>query len=71
MVLCTVFKYDPKVHNTVSVNKAGYNGCTAPRGSKVFTSGNDRIRLVKGTNYFICSFAGHCQAGMKVAVTAS
>ncbi|KAJ0981348.1 hypothetical protein J5N97_009603 [Dioscorea zingiberensis] len=66
-----IFKYDPKVHNTVIVNAAGYKGCTTPKGSKVLTTGNDRVRLAKGTNYFICSFAGHCQAGMKIAVTAS
>ncbi|CAL9178412.1 chemocyanin-like [Musa acuminata AAA Group] len=65
-----VFRYNPSVHNVVAVNAAGYRGCSAPRGSRVFTSGNDRITLARGTNYFICSFAGHCQAGMKIAVTA-
>ncbi|KAM0949066.1 putative Phytocyanin domain, cupredoxin [Dioscorea sansibarensis] len=65
------FQYDPKVHNTVAVNAAGYRGCTTPKGSKVYTSGNDRIRLARGTNYFICSFAGHCQANMKISVIAS
>ncbi|KAH7679739.1 Cupredoxins domain-containing protein [Dioscorea alata] len=66
-----VFKYDRTMHNTVAVSAAGYRGCTTPGGSKVYNSGNDRITLVKGTNYFICSFTGHCLAGMKIAVTAS
>jgi hypothetical protein len=26
---------------------------------------------VKGQNFFICSFAGHCQSGMKIAVNAA
>ncbi|KAG1334887.1 basic blue protein [Cocos nucifera] len=65
-----VFTYNPSAHNVVAVNRGGYNGCTTPRGSKVFRSGNDRITLSKGTNYFICNFAGHCQSGMKIAVTA-
>jgi hypothetical protein len=67
-----VFKYDSSAHNVVAVNAAGYKGCTAaPRGAKVYKSGNDRVTLARGTNYFICNFPGHCQAGMKIAVTAA
>jgi len=66
-----VFKYSPTLHNVVAVNSGGYNGCTTPKGSKVYNSGNDQIRLVKGQNYFICNFPGHCQAGMKIAVNAA
>ncbi|THU70287.1 hypothetical protein C4D60_Mb08t23420 [Musa balbisiana] len=66
-----VFKYSSTAHNVVAVNAAGYSRCTTPRGSRVYKTGNDRIRLRKGTNYFICNFAGHCQAGMKIAVTAA
>ncbi|OEL32594.1 Chemocyanin [Dichanthelium oligosanthes] len=66
-----VFKYDSTAHNVVAVNAAGYKGCSAPRGAKVYTSGNDRVTLARGTNYFICSIPGHCQAGMKIAVTAA
>ncbi|XP_074585422.1 chemocyanin-like [Curcuma longa] len=66
-----VFRYNPSVHNVVAVSAAGYNSCSAPSGSRVFTSGNDRITLGRGTSYFICSFAGHCRSGMKIAVTAA
>ncbi|PWZ46497.1 Chemocyanin [Zea mays] len=66
-----VFKYDSTAHNVVAVNAAGYKGCSAPRGAKVYTSGNDRVTLARGTNYFICSILGHCQSGMKIAVTAA
>ncbi|KAJ3672905.1 hypothetical protein LUZ60_006279 [Juncus effusus] len=66
-----VFKYNPSVHNVVSTNAAGYKGCRAPGGAKVFKSGNDRITLARGRNFFICNFAGHCQSGMKIAVTAA
>ena len=66
-----VFKYDPSAHNVVAVNATGYNSCTAPRGAKALRSGNDRVTLRRGTNYFICTFPGHCQAGMKLAVTAA
>ncbi|KAG2705280.1 hypothetical protein I3760_05G044300 [Carya illinoinensis] len=65
-----VFNYSPAAHNVVAVNKVGYNTCTAPRGSKVYQTGKDRIKLVKGQNIFICTFTGHCQSGMKIAVNA-
>ncbi|WOL02581.1 basic blue protein-like [Canna indica] len=66
-----VFKYNPSVHNVAAVSAAGYNSCSAPRGAKVLTSGNDRVTLARGRNYFICSFAGHCQSGMKMAIVAA
>jgi hypothetical protein len=69
--VCAVFKYIPRVHNVVAVNKAGYDKCITPRGSKVYRSGKDQIRLVRGQNYFICNFVGHCQSGMKIAINAA
>ncbi|XP_042440450.1 chemocyanin-like [Zingiber officinale] len=66
-----VFRYSRSVHNVVPVSAAGYNGCSAPRGSRTYNSGNDRITLARGRNYFICSIAGHCQSGMKIAVVAA
>ncbi|RVW81068.1 Basic blue protein [Vitis vinifera] len=66
-----VFNYNAAAHDVVSVNKVGYNTCTVPRGaSKVYHTGKDQIKLVKGQNFFICSFPGHCQSGMKIAITA-
>ncbi|KAL8132349.1 basic blue protein-like [Apium graveolens] len=66
-----VFKYDPSLHNVVKVNKRGYRSCHTPRGSKVYQTGNDRITLARGRNFFICNFPGHCEAQMKIAVTAT
>ncbi|CAL9058969.1 basic blue protein-like [Musa acuminata AAA Group] len=66
-----VFKYNPLVHNVVAVNAAGYNGCSTPRGSRVLTSGKDRVTLARGRNYFICNSVGHCQSGMKMAIVAA
>ncbi|KAK4438269.1 Chemocyanin [Sesamum alatum] len=65
-----VFNYNSGIHNVVAVNKAGYQGCTTPSGAKVYQTGNDQIKLRKGPNFFICTIPGHCQAGMKIAVTA-
>ncbi|CAK9151192.1 unnamed protein product [Ilex paraguariensis] len=66
-----VFNYKPSSHNVVAVNKGGYGACTTPRGAKVYGTGKDQIKLVKGQNYFICNFPGHCQSGMKIAITAA
>ncbi|KAM0886528.1 hypothetical protein ACQ4PT_029632 [Festuca glaucescens] len=64
--------YDATAHDVVAVSAAGYKACTKPaRGAKVYKSGADRVTLARGTNYFICSVPGHCQSGMKIAVTAA
>ncbi|WCJ18256.1 Basic blue protein [Euphorbia peplus] len=65
-----VFNYSPAAHNVVAVNKAGYTSCKPQKGAKAYNSGKDRIKLTKGQNFFICTFPGHCQAAMKIAVTA-
>ncbi|KAJ8476884.1 hypothetical protein OPV22_020611 [Ensete ventricosum] len=66
-----VFNYAKGAHNVVVVDADGYNSCTAKSGSKTYTSGNDKITLTKGTSYFICSFTGHCDAGMKIKIVAN
>lgn len=66
-----VFKYSAIAHNVVVVDKKGYYSCTTPRGAKVYRSGNDRITLKRGQNFFICGIPGHCQGGMKVAIYAA
>ncbi|KAL9234195.1 hypothetical protein vseg_009090 [Gypsophila vaccaria] len=65
------FNYASNVHNVVEVNGGEYNGCSSPRGARVYQSGRDSIKLSKGLHYFICSIPGHCQAGMKIAVNAA
>ena len=65
-----LFNYGSAVHNVVAVNRGGYSACTTPRGAKVYQTGKDQIKLVKGQNFFICNLPGHCQSGMKIAVTA-
>ncbi|KAL9268869.1 Basic blue protein-like protein [Drosera capensis] len=66
-----VFNYDSSIHIVVRVDKSGYNSCSSPTGAKAYSTGSDRINLAKGMNYFICSYPGHCQAGMKIAINAT
>ncbi|KAG2716813.1 hypothetical protein I3843_03G146100 [Carya illinoinensis] len=65
------FNYDPSFHNVAIVGVHGYTSCTASSNSGTSTSGNDRMILLRGWNYFICSIPGHCQEGMRIAVYAS
>ncbi|ONK80774.1 uncharacterized protein A4U43_C01F21580 [Asparagus officinalis] len=66
-----VFNYAPEEHNVVIVDAAGFNSCTPAANSTVYTSGNDRITLAKGENYFLCSFPDHCVSGMRIKVNAA
>ncbi|CAI9103901.1 OLC1v1002489C2 [Oldenlandia corymbosa var. corymbosa] len=67
-----VFKYNRSFHNVVAFygprNGGNFAKCIAPRGATVRQTGRDLIKLVKGPNYFICSYPGHCQSGMKIAI---
>ena len=66
-----MFNYDPTAHNVLVVDKNGYDRCE-PLPSEVikkFQSGSDRITLVKGDNYFVCGFPGHC-GKMRLAINA-
>ncbi|CAI9107450.1 OLC1v1006801C1 [Oldenlandia corymbosa var. corymbosa] len=65
-----IFNYDPSLHNVVEVDANGYKGCSSSAKAKTYSSGKDRIKLVKGKHYFICSFAGHCGGGVKIEVNA-
>ncbi|XP_042516135.1 basic blue protein-like [Macadamia integrifolia] len=66
-----VFNYNPSVHNVVKVDIHGYNDCeVSPQGSKIFTSGHDSIAVIAGHNYFISSFPGQCNKGMKIDINA-
>ncbi|KAF5448237.1 hypothetical protein F2P56_028793 [Juglans regia] len=65
-----VFNYNPERHNVVVVDKQGYDACMVSEGDTIFQSGSDRVTLVKGQNYFICSFTGHCESKMKITVYA-
>ncbi|CAI0375716.1 unnamed protein product [Linum tenue] len=67
-----VFHYPEGEHEVAVVDANGYKTCTVPAGAKVYTSGNDRVTLQRGNNYFICDIPQHCdQTGMKIAVTAA
>jgi len=55
----------------VVADAAGYESCSPGAGSSVYSTGQERIPLKKGDNYFLCNYPGHCEQGMKIAVTAA
>ncbi|KAL6911432.1 hypothetical protein ACP4OV_000237 [Aristida adscensionis] len=65
-----VFSYNRAVHDVAVVDAAAYRSCAVPRGARVLRSGRDKVKLRRGTHYFVCAVRGHCQAGMKIAVRA-
>ena len=68
------FNYESTMHNVVVVDEAGYRSCKAGAGANTFRSGNAKlvtaVTLPSGKSFFICTFPGHCERGMKIAVTA-
>ncbi|KAL6652983.1 hypothetical protein ACP70R_011908 [Stipagrostis hirtigluma subsp. patula] len=65
-----LFSYQPGAHNVVQVSLTQYGMCEVPGNATVWSSGDDRVTLERGMSFFICGFPGHCQNGMKIAVTA-
>ena len=70
MFNATVFTYEPGKYDVVPVNDIEYDNCGHALDSKVYRSGNDRINLVDGSNYFISDFPNHCESGVKLRVFA-
>ncbi|XVF73535.1 hypothetical protein PTKIN_Ptkin12aG0209500 [Pterospermum kingtungense] len=64
-----LFNYDSSSHSVDEVSKSDYDNCNSGNALKSYTGGKTVITLSStGTMYFICPTAGHCSAGMKVAV---
>ncbi|KAG0485360.1 hypothetical protein HPP92_009439 [Vanilla planifolia] len=51
-----VFNYVMGEHNVAKVNEEGYSSCAITNYEDVYTTGNDCIKLNRGTNYFICGY---------------
>ncbi|CAL9760473.1 unnamed protein product [Musa acuminata subsp. burmannicoides] len=66
-----VFKYVQVQHNVYQVTEETYRSCDSSTGvTRTYDSGDDRVTLGEATSYwFICTISGHCQAGMRLAVS--
>ncbi|KAB5526845.1 hypothetical protein DKX38_020692 [Salix brachista] len=57
-------------HSVAEVSKGDYDTCSTSNLGKTYTGGSSTITLsAAGPMYFICSTAGHCGNGMKLAIT--
>ncbi|KAG9442785.1 hypothetical protein H6P81_018639 [Aristolochia fimbriata] len=67
-----VFNYVKGQHDAVEVTEETFQSCEDDGSGVVkrYESGNDRVVLEAPArrHWFICSFSGHCLAGMKLAV---
>ncbi|KAK7276314.1 hypothetical protein RIF29_17453 [Crotalaria pallida] len=65
-----VFKYAVGDHNVFKVNGTAFQSCTVPPPSEALSTGSDTIELATpGRKWYICGFAGHCNAGQKLVIT--
>ncbi|CAA0828101.1 Probable inactive patatin-like protein 9 [Striga hermonthica] len=64
-----VFEYDQAFHNVLQVSRSDFHSCTPAAPMATYATGNDSITIHNpGHYYYICGFAGHCQAGQKVDI---
>ncbi|KAG9450725.1 hypothetical protein H6P81_010690 [Aristolochia fimbriata] len=65
-----VFNYGGGFHSVQEVSSTDYASCTTGNALTSDSSGSTSITLkTAGAHYFICGAPGHCNQGMKLAVT--
>ncbi|KAF5952766.1 hypothetical protein HYC85_010710 [Camellia sinensis] len=65
-----MFTYAATLHSVDVVSQSDYNSCNTANALTSYTGGNNNVYLTTtGSMYFICPTPGHCQSGMKLAVT--
>ncbi|XWS40317.1 hypothetical protein CRYUN_Cryun18bG0130200 [Craigia yunnanensis] len=65
------FIYDRRSFDVSVVNKEGHDNCFVNAEAIQFNTGEDKISLAFGANYYIDSKADLCAAGMKMAINAT
>ncbi|CAL5381239.1 unnamed protein product [Camellia sinensis] len=65
-----LFTYVATMHSVDVVSQSDYNSCNTANALTSYTGGNNNVYLTTtGSMYFICPTPGHCQSGMKLAIT--
>ncbi|KAI5584084.1 hypothetical protein BDE02_06G057900 [Populus trichocarpa] len=62
------FTFTTGAHDVATVSKSDYDNCNTGSPNNVLTTGPATIN-VTGDSYFLCTIAGHCSAGQKLAIT--
>ncbi|XP_055822711.1 cucumber peeling cupredoxin-like [Solanum dulcamara] len=64
-----VFNFTTGAHDVAKVSKSAYDSCSSTGPVTLITVGPANITLNStGTEYFICTFGQHCNAGQKLAI---
>ncbi|KAF9679778.1 hypothetical protein SADUNF_Sadunf06G0050500 [Salix dunnii] len=64
------FTFTTGEHDVATVSKSDYDNCNVASQNNVLTSGPATITLnTAGDYYFLCTIAGHCSAGQKLAIS--
>ncbi|CAI9100814.1 OLC1v1037992C1 [Oldenlandia corymbosa var. corymbosa] len=67
-----VFNFPTGAHSLAIVTKQSYDSCSSSNPISLVTVGPASVNLTSsGEAYFICTFAGHCSAGQKLAINVS
>ncbi|XP_060170822.1 blue copper protein 1a-like [Lycium barbarum] len=65
-----VFKYKEGVHNVFKADLISFQDCAPSTTVTSFNTGNDVIELTyPGKKWYFCGIRGHCDQGMKLAIT--
>ncbi|KAA8520432.1 hypothetical protein F0562_014688 [Nyssa sinensis] len=65
-----LFNYDSSTHSVDQVSQTDYTNCNTGNALQSYTGGKTTISLTTaGPLYFTCPTIGHCQQGMKLAIT--
>ncbi|GAB2289197.1 hypothetical protein Dimus_023500 [Dionaea muscipula] len=65
------FNFATGQHSVATVSKSNYVACNTTSPLALQTTGPVNITVKSGTQYFICTYPGHCAAGQKLAVIAA
>lgn len=67
-----VFNFNAGAHDVAEVTKAAYDACNTTSPISMSTAAPTNITLGSaGEHYFMCTFAGHCNVGQKLAINVS
>lgn len=65
-----VFVFPQGLHTAAEVTKEGYDNCNLTEIISIEAASPATFNLESvGTHYYICTVAGHCRMGQKVAIT--
>ncbi|KAL4602430.1 hypothetical protein ACB092_10G053100 [Castanea dentata] len=67
-----IFNYSNPLFKVEQVNKTQFDNCYSDYNPiKTYDSGHDKVKVEKGTTYFICAVPDYCGYGMRIVINAT